>query len=84
MQSLTQSSLQWLWSTIIPQYTQCTSLGELVNKEHLNRTKTTFELQMARRNRQDEIDFAETEDHLTHSVKEVKKKKMVKKSSKIW
>ena len=81
MQSLTQSSLQWLWSTIIPQYTQCTSLGELVNKEHLNRTKTTFELQMARRNRQDEIDFAETEDHLTHSVKEVKKKKMVKKSS---
>jgi hypothetical protein len=36
---------------------------------------------MARRNRQDEIDFAETEDHLTHSVKEVKKKKMVKKSS---
>ena len=79
---------QWVWSTIIPHYTQCTSLGELIKKEHLNRTKTTFELSLARRKRQDEIDFAESKDVNTNTgdvvqnLKDVKKNKNKNKNKK--
>ena len=44
---------------------------------HLNRTKTSFELKMARKKRRDEIDFAETERGLL-STKVPTKKKLVK------
>jgi len=51
----------YIWSSTIPQYTQCTNLGDLVNEKHLNETRASFELNEARLLRQDEIDFAELE-----------------------
>lgn len=52
----------WTWSFIIPQFTQCTSLGELIHSDHLNETQAMFKLTEARLLRQEEIDMAATED----------------------
>ena len=75
----------WLWSSIIPQYTQCTSLGELVNKKHLNDTQAMFELNVARLHRQEEIDYAETEKAIKNNManKSKKKKKELDSDSKL-
>lgn len=55
----------YIWSGIIPQYTQCTNLGELINEKHLNDTRAAFELNEARLLRQDEIDFDQLENKRT-------------------
>lgn len=73
----------WIWSTIIPQFTQCTSLGELVNRRHLNDTQALFELNEAKLIRQNDIDFAEAKGKLlTNSQKKRKRKQMATKKEK--
>jgi len=57
----------WLWSHIIPQYTQCTSLGELVNRKHLVQIEAKLRLETANRKRQEEIDHIEAENKRAES-----------------
>jgi len=68
----------WLWSTIIPQYTQCTSLGELVSTSNLRNAEAMFQLREAKRRRQQEIDNAENEKLIEKNM-EVRTTKPVKK-----
>jgi hypothetical protein len=75
---------QWIWSTVIPQFTQCTSLGELVNRRHLNDTQALFELNEAKLIRQNEIDFAEAKDKMmtrSEMKRKMKKSAMKKEQS---
>jgi len=49
----------WLWSQIIIQYTQCTSIGKMVNMKNLVATESKLELTIAQREREEEIDHFE-------------------------
>lgn len=69
----------WIWSLIIPQFTQCTSLGELIHKERLNETRASFKLNQARLMRQEEIDMVATEDEIKRHLKAISRKKQRKK-----
>jgi len=51
----------WLWCHIIPQFTQCTSLGYLVKQKHLLQIEAKLKLNTAKRKRQEEIDHADAE-----------------------
>ena len=66
----------------LTQFTQCTSLGELVNQQHLNDLKASFELKEARLHRQDELDYIEVNDNLSRSQTLRKKKAKFMKEAK--
>eukprot|EP00555_Chaetoceros_dichaeta_P012134 CAMPEP_0198258792 /NCGR_PEP_ID=MMETSP1447-20131203/8120_1 /TAXON_ID=420782 /ORGANISM="Chaetoceros dichaeta, Strain CCMP1751" /LENGTH=1362 /DNA_ID=CAMNT_0043946001 /DNA_START=42 /DNA_END=4130 /DNA_ORIENTATION=+ len=65
------SCFVWLWSHIIPQFTQCTSLGELVKRKYLVQIESKLRLETANRKRQEEIDHIEAE-NLRAESKEAK------------
>jgi hypothetical protein len=55
-----------IMTQVIPRYTLCTSLGQLVNKKHLHETLAEYQLEEAQRRRQQLLDeqdddFSETE-----------------------
>jgi len=57
------------WSNIMPTFTQCTSLGELVHQKHLVDIDARSKLDKVRRIRQDEIDNLLAEKEVTENMK---------------
>mmetsp|Transcript_13197 Transcript_13197/g.20014 ORF Transcript_13197/g.20014 Transcript_13197/m.20014 type:complete len:677 (+) Transcript_13197:612-2642(+) len=58
----------WLWSDIIMDYTQCTNLGELVNKKHLVDVDARSKLEEERYRRQEEIDHILAEKEIAENM----------------
>lgn len=60
---------QWLWSVIIPLYTQCTNLGDLVSKRHLIEIEAMSQLEDERKKRQQYTDYVLAEKDVTENMK---------------
>lgn len=58
----------WFWSIIIPVYTQCTSLGELVSERHLIEIDAFSKLEEERGRRQEQIDYVLAEKEVTENM----------------
>ena len=60
---------KWIWSVTILEYTQCTSLGDLVHKKHLIDIDARSKLEEERIHRQDEIDYIMAERVVAENMK---------------
>lgn len=68
-----------MWGVIIPQYTQCTSVGDLVNRKHLIELDAIAKLEEKKNLRQEEIDRImiekEISENMTNRTKSTKSTK---------